>query len=1042
MVSLQFIYQACSPTCHTCHEIQMISCFNLFFFRTSLFAPSFSWTSLFLPLFPSDISFRPPFLSGFSFRPPFLSGFFFRTPFLSGFSFLPTLPLRLLFPDHPSSQASLFAQPFLSGFSFQNKDLPLRLLRKPNVPLRLLFPPTLPLRLLFPPTLPLRLLFPPTLPLRLLFPPTLPLRLLSNPSSQASLSAHPSSQAFSMVFGIPTIKREKVSYLLRTLHSLIDGLNEEEREDCLLIVFVAEVIVGEQIYKEFKSSVDSGLVEVISAPAEFYPNLNHLKETLGDSQQRVRWRTKQNLDFSFLMLYAKSKGVYYVQLEDDVISKPGYLSIMKTFTQQQKYTEWLVLEFSTLVLLVSTLIHLNKLTSLSSSILFCHFFLSLSLSLSVSCSPYIAMFSPSINYLLCLLPLVTSSCLTTPELPFFLSFFLSHIPSCLTMPFLSFLAMPSSSSNPLVSYLTLSLSLSQTPPLGLLLSLSLSLSLSHLILPYYLSFSHLAMPSLFSKPHLMFCLFHPPFCLTLPSLSCHGMSSSFDNPLFSYHDLSLSLTLCLFLTSTVFSHILFLSLTHHILSCHIIFLSHAMPSPFGNHLLSYFAIPSLSLMSTLVFPQPLSLSLSFPHHILSCHIIFLLHAMTSPFGNHLLSYFGIPSLSLSLSLIPARACHSIFLYSSCLSSLWLNVVPSLFNFIHIFLIFTFSFLRKLFKSNELPILVEFFLMFHTDKPIDWLLDHYLSVKVCNPEKDNKHCFRMKDEVRRRYKPSLFQHIGMQSSLKGKVQKLKDKYFGKQGLYRAHVNPKAHVSTTLKTYQQYTLLKAYLGETFFWGISPRPNDIIKFEFTPPVVLEKFLFRSGNLEHPGDKLTDTTVEIFPSSHKHLVNLKNNEPYQTVGLGYYVVSRFNSEGVAEGQIKEVMGPIKVLRLHCQAKSDSWAILSEIYIKAKTEYFFFSFFPLFFFFLFFSLFLFSFFSFFSLLFFSLSFFSLSLFSLSLFFSLSFFSFSFFSLSFFSLFSLSLFFSLSFFSLFSLSLFSLSLFFLSLFFLSLSFFSLSFFSI
>lgn len=45
----------------------------------------------------------------------------------------------------------------------------------------------------------------------------------------------------SMVFGIPTIKRDKVSYLYRTLHSLIDGLNEEEREDCLIIVFVAEV---------------------------------------------------------------------------------------------------------------------------------------------------------------------------------------------------------------------------------------------------------------------------------------------------------------------------------------------------------------------------------------------------------------------------------------------------------------------------------------------------------------------------------------------------------------------------------------------------------------------------------------------------------------------------------------------------------------------------------------------------------------------------------------------------------------------------------
>jgi alpha-1,3-mannosylglycoprotein beta-1,4-N-acetylglucosaminyltransferase A/B len=31
---------------------------------------------------------------------------------------------------------------------------------------------------------------------------------------------------------------------------------------------------------------------------------------------------------------------------------------------------------------------------------------------------------------------------------------------------------------------------------------------------------------------------------------------------------------------------------------------------------------------------------------------------------------------------------------------------------------------------------------------------------------------MKAEVRRRYKPSLFQHVGVKSSLKGKVQKLK------------------------------------------------------------------------------------------------------------------------------------------------------------------------------------------------------------------------------------------------------------------------------
>jgi len=43
---------------------------------------------------------------------------------------------------------------------------------------------------------------------------------------------------------------------------------------------------------------------------------------------------------------------------------------------------------------------------------------------------------------------------------------------------------------------------------------------------------------------------------------------------------------------------------------------------------------------------------------------------------------------------------------------------------------------KMFKSRDLPFIVEFFLMFYKDKPVDWLLDHLLYVKVCNPEKDN------------------------------------------------------------------------------------------------------------------------------------------------------------------------------------------------------------------------------------------------------------------------------------------------------------------
>lgn len=42
---------------------------------------------------------------------------------------------------------------------------------------------------------------------------------------------------------------------------------------------------------------------------------------------------------------------------------------------------------------------------------------------------------------------------------------------------------------------------------------------------------------------------------------------------------------------------------------------------------------------------------------------------------------------------------------------------------------------KLFRTSDLATLVEFILLFYKDKPVDWLLDHILWVKVCNPEKD-------------------------------------------------------------------------------------------------------------------------------------------------------------------------------------------------------------------------------------------------------------------------------------------------------------------
>jgi len=93
--------------------------------------------------------------------------------------------------------------------------------------------------------------------------------------------------------------------------------------------------------------MESGLIEVISPPASYYPDMENLRSTLGDSPERVRWRSKQNLDFAFLMMYSQPKATFYVQLEDDILAKKNFISTMKNYALQRisEKSPWFVLEF-------------------------------------------------------------------------------------------------------------------------------------------------------------------------------------------------------------------------------------------------------------------------------------------------------------------------------------------------------------------------------------------------------------------------------------------------------------------------------------------------------------------------------------------------------------------------------------------------------------------------------------------------------------------------------------------------------------------------
>uniref|UniRef100_A0A8C4PEZ8 Alpha-1,3-mannosyl-glycoprotein 4-beta-N-acetylglucosaminyltransferase A n=1 Tax=Equus asinus TaxID=9793 RepID=A0A8C4PEZ8_EQUAS len=242
-----------------------------------------------------------------------------------------------------------------------------------------------------------------------------------------------------------------------------------------------------------------------------------------------------------------------------------------------------------------------------------------------------------------------------------------------------------------------------------------------------------------------------------------------------------------------------------------------------------------------------------------------------------------------------------------------------------------GFIGKMFQAPDLTLIVEFIFMFYKEKPIDWLLDHILWVKVCNPEKDAKHCDRQKANLRIRFRPSLFQHVGLHSSLTGKIQKLTDKDYMKPLLLKIHVNPPAEVSTSLKVYQGHTLEKTYMGEDFFWAITPVAGDYILFKFDKPVNVESYLFHSGNQEHPGDILLNTTVEVLPFKSEGLEISKETKD-KRLEDGYFRIGKFEN-GVAEGMVDPNLNPISAFRLSVVQNSAVWAILNEIHIKKASN-------------------------------------------------------------------------------------------------------------
>ncbi|XP_013381235.1 alpha-1,3-mannosyl-glycoprotein 4-beta-N-acetylglucosaminyltransferase C-like [Lingula anatina] len=158
-----------------------------------------------------------------------------------------------------------------------------------------------------------------------------------------------------LTIGIPSVKRAKGTvYLLQTISYIINMTSPSEREKIVLLVFLAnfDTQYNENVLKSISAKFDdymkSGFILVMQVPEKNYPPLENLKRNYNDSPEKVKWRSKQNVDYAFMFLYGRNISKYYIQIEDDVVPARGFTKDIRAFIIENSKKPWICLEFSIL----------------------------------------------------------------------------------------------------------------------------------------------------------------------------------------------------------------------------------------------------------------------------------------------------------------------------------------------------------------------------------------------------------------------------------------------------------------------------------------------------------------------------------------------------------------------------------------------------------------------------------------------------------------------------------------------------------------------
>ena len=146
-----------------------------------------------------------------------------------------------------------------------------------------------------------------------------------------------------ITFVVPTatrpngIKNQYVTYSLNQLLPLIR--RDFKLPDGTLEASILLVICGNTqadlddheagLWEYYGPEIKEGIVEIVSTNLDTYPSLHNLPDNYGDDENRLRWRSKQNLDVSSSFFAAKGKSDYIMLLEDDTGYRDKFTPTLK-----------------------------------------------------------------------------------------------------------------------------------------------------------------------------------------------------------------------------------------------------------------------------------------------------------------------------------------------------------------------------------------------------------------------------------------------------------------------------------------------------------------------------------------------------------------------------------------------------------------------------------------------------------------------------------------------------------------------------------------